>query len=665
MKHRFSVILLLLILAMALFAVVSCTTPEADHDYEIRVMISYPKNSVQAPTDYVYIKPGEDVYFPVTVGEGYEYVGNDLGAEYTDGVLILKDVRYPTTVTLELAQKESAFFFKAQEGGSVKAQTVDGELVLTEPVTLTATPEEGYTFIGWSEGGFLLDQGTLVSEDAQYSRMLSETDPVYANFKSDSQAIICYHLNGGNAVGTDADVYYDSFPVDYYYYPNAIADLGTFERNGYTLLEYSEKRDGSGFITCPGGKIFIETDEVIHLWIQWEKWSDAKLFDFQNGYITKYKGSENVVTIPGTINGQKVIGIRSGAFNGSSMETLIMHKNLQTIENGAFKNCPNINTFYLHDNIKTISNGIFQNCNAFKNFRYNAARLPSVCSQSWAAYARKFERTVYLAGQEHNSMIVLSGSSSLYATDSPRLEKLMANAGYDFDVVNFGIQASCSQLFFLEFIEHFMDEGDVVIQAPEANGGGTLGTSISTVLLQVLQSTYNAFRYVDISKYSGLFDSIKSINATRDMSADTTYDAQRSDKVTINLYGDRENEWKTGQDPNYKAGTVTVSGKVLSDNTIARFNEMYRILEAKGIRVYYTFAPIAGGAFKSSDADIKSYEDRVDSKLLAPRISSLEDYIIPQEYMYNSDAHTNVEGMLIRTHQLARDLLAQFKKEGK
>ena len=72
---------------------------------------------------------------------------------------------------------------------------------------------------------------------------------------------------------------------------------------------------------------------------------------------------------------------------------------------------------------------------------------------------------------------------------------------------------------------------------------------------------------------------------------------------------------------------------------------------------------MAGGAFRASDADIKRYEDRVDEKLLAPRISVYKDYIIPQEYMYNSDAHTNVEGMIIRTRQLARDLLAQFKKE--
>ena len=73
---------------------------------------------------------------------------------------------------------------------------------------------------------------------------------------------------------------------------------------------------------------------------------------------------------------------------------------------------------------------------------------------------------------------------------------------------------------------------------------------------------------------------------------------------------------------------------------------------------------MAGGAFKSSDADIAAYENRVDTKLLSPRISSLRDYIMPQELMYNSDSHTNVEGMILRTNTLARDLLAQFKKEG-
>ena len=663
MKHRLFLILTLLLLTSTLFVLVSCgTIAETDDDYEIRVMISYPKGAVQAPADYVYVTPGEDVYFPIPLGNGYEYAGNDMGAEYIDGVLILKDVRYPTTVTVEVAQKGLSEFLKTQEGGNVHAATVDGEILFSEPVTLTATPIDGYSFIGWSVDGFLLDQGTLVSKSAEYTQMLSAAEPLYANFKSDNQAVICYHLNGGTANGEEVETYYDSFSLDYYHYPNAIADLGTFEKSGHTLLEYTENRDGIGIVTCTGGTSSQETDGIIELWTQWEKWSPSSFFLFENGYIKKYTGSENVVTIPGTIGGQTVVGIRSGAFNGSPMETLIMHKNIQTIESGAFKNCQNLETFYLHDSIQTISDSIFQNCNAFKNFRYNAATLPSTVSQSWAAYARKFERVVYLAGQEHNSMVVLSGSSSLYATDSPLLEELLADKGYDFDVVNFGIQASCPQLFFMEFIEHFMDEGDVVIQAPEY-GSGTLGTTISTTHMQVLQFTYNAFRYVDISKYNGLFKAIQSTNATRAKSKTTTYEAQRSDSVTINIYGDRENEHKTGVASGYTPSKLTVGNRLPSDSLITRFNEMYRKFKSNGVRVYYTFAPMAEGAFQSTDADIKAYEDRVDNKLLSPRISSVKDYIIPQEYMYNSDYHTNVEGMIIRTRQLALDLLAQFEKE--
>ena len=667
MKRRF---LSIGILVLALLAIVACDSvlPASD-DYEIRVLISYPKNTVDSPADYVYVKPGEDVYYPITLNEGFEYVGNDRGAEYVDGVLILEDLRYPTTVTIEVKQKEAEFFYRAQEGGHIEAEMTDGLLVFDEPVTLKATAEDGYTFIGWSEGDYLVEQGKLLSEEPSYTGMLSEEKPVFANFKSDAEAIVCYHLNGGRASGVDADVdvYYDTFPIGYYHYPNAIGDVGTFERSGHTLVEYSTGEDGSGFVTCPGGKIFVETDEVIHLWLQWEKWTAAAFFQVSESndgyYIDKFTGTGDVVVVPGDIGGTKVIGIRKGAFTNIPMETLILHKNIQTIEGGAFRNCANINTLYMHDTIVKVSDDIFQSCNKYKNFRFNAARAPSQCSQSWGAYTTKFERAVYLAGPEHNSMIVLSGSSSLYSTDSPRLEQLMADAGYDFDVLNFGIQASCSQLFFLEFVQHFTDDGDVIIQAPEV-GSGTMGVSISTTMMQVLQSTYNAFRYVDISKYTSLFSSIQSINATRAKSTDTTYEAQRSDRVTINLYGDRENEWKTGVDPNYKPGSQHVSGSYPSNTVITRFNEMYRIFEAQGVRVYYSFATMAGGAFKSSDADIAAYENRVDTKLLSPRISSLRDYIMPQELMYNSDSHTNVEGMILRTNTLARDLLAQFKKEG-
>ena len=507
-----------------------------------------------------------------------------------------------------------------------------------------------------------MNQGTLISTDPSYTSQLSSEAPLYANFKPENVAIIRYHLNGGTADGTETDIYYDSFSLSYYHYPNAMGDLGVFEKAGHTLLEYSENQDGSGFVTCPGGKIFMENEDFIDLWVQWQAWSPASVFQVENGYITKYTGSGDTVTIPGEIGGQKIVGIRSGAFDGAKMETLISHKNIETIEKGAFRNCLAINTFYLHDSVKNISNGIFQGCNAFKNFRFNAAMPPSKVSQSWGAYTRKFERAVYLAGPEHNLMAVLSGSSSLYATDSPLLEELMAKGGHPFDVLNFGIQASCPQLFFMEFLYHFTDEGDVLIQAPEV-GGGTMGLSISSTLIQVLQSTYNAFRYVDISNYSNLFKAIKEVSDMRANSVFVSYEDERSDSVTINIYGDRENEHKTGVANGYRPGNITLSGNYPPDASIAQYNRFYNRFKANGVRIYYSFAPVAGGAFRASDADIKRYEDRVDEKLLAPRISVYNDYIIPQEYMYNSDSHTNVEGMIIRTRQLARDLLAQFKKE--
>ena len=669
MKRLFSFSLTLFALLAVMFAFASCSSlpQEApEDDYNVRVMISYPGDVVSCPTDTVFVKPGSDVYFPVTIKNDYEYVSNDMDAEYVNDVLILKDIYYPTTVTLSVEQKGIAQFLRTQDGGTTTAvSSEDGLIDFSESVTLLATPDEGYDFVGWTKGGYLLDQGTLVSTDPTYSAKLSAGDPIHANFKLKTDAIICYHLNGGTANGEKMDVYYDSFPLTYYHYPNAIADLGVFEKEGYTLLEYTENKDGSGLVTCPGGKIFMENDGFMNLWIQWEKWSPASFFDFKSGYITGYHGTEDVVTIPGEIGGETVVGIRNGAFNGAVAKTFVMHKNLTTIEAGAFQNCPNIETFYLHDSIKRISNNTFQQCNKFKNFRYNAATLPSRVSQSWAAYTRKFERAVYLAGPEHNLFAVLSGSSSLYSTDSPLLEELLLAGGYDFDVLNFGIQASCTQLFFMEFLYHFTDEGDVIIQAPEASSGGTLGTSISTTMMQVLQSTYNAFQYVDISKYSNLFNAIQETNKMREGGDTCSYTDARSDRVTINIYGDRENEHKTGNDPNYRPGSNTLSGQILSDNTIKEFNLMFRHFKGKGVRVYYSFATIAEGSFKAPPEKVTAYETRVDEKLNAPRISNLMDYVIPQEYMYNSDAHTNVEGMIIRTRQLARDILAQFEKEAK
>ena len=675
MKHRAPLVFFCFV---TLLALLSCST-EPEDEYTVKVSLAYPADAVIAEEDYVYVTPGESASFPLTIAEGYVYEGNDAGATYADGILTLHNVKYPTTVSLQITKSELVspegdesnpvigevtYDFLCQPGGTASSSHAAGIWEVGTQVTVNATAKDGYQFIGWSTGGELIARGTLVSEEVQYTFSLQEPTTLYANFKSETEAIVCYHLNGGHTK-EGATVYYETFPLTYYYYPNAVPDLGAFTRAGHTLLEYSENEDGSGFVTCPGGKIFLNTDKIIHLWAQWSEWSPTHSFRVaavdDGYYIVKYLGNEATVSVPGTIDGKPVIGIKAEAFDGCNVETLILNKSIRTIENKAFSKCQKLNTVYMCDSIVTVSNLSFYQCNSFKNFRYNAATKP-VTSTGWGSCIRKLERVVYYYYEGADILAVLSGSSSWYGLDSPVLEELVNEAGHDYVVCNLGVHASIPQMIYLEFISHFVDEGDVIIQAPELLET-TWGVNFHVRALDLMEMGYNVFRYLDISRYNNLFSQIQSVNKTR---TNTVKKRDYTDyRADTNLYGDRLPEKKRQSDP-YRAfdpPTYQVSGPTLNRVYAGYFNGMYKILTARGAKVYFSFSPLLRDSLSSTPEEIAAYHKAVDDVLLAPRISSITDYLLDRHYIYDNANHPTDEGATIRAKQLAADVIAQLRRE--
>ena len=684
MKHRF--LFILVALTILTFALLSCTGTgepvETEPGNQIKVSLLYPSDYVAALEDSVYITPGEDAVFTVMIAPGYLFVPDEeFNVTLENNKLTISGLRYPTTYEIKVEKdlttqppvttlpplgEPMQFYYEAGEGGKVTSTLPIGKHPSGSSVSLSATvTKSDYTFIGWSKNGYLTKGGTLVSTDSVYSFQLGEAHTYYANFKHKDEAIICYHLNGGTVAATGADTYYSTFPIDYYYYPNAVADLDIFRRDGYTILEYSTNPDGSGFVTCPGGKVFLDGREgIIHLYVQWSKWSNESLFQYESVTggvaITGYTGSESTVSIPAKIGGKSVITIKAGAFNDTPMETLVIPKTVKTIEDGAFVSCSKIDTLYMFDTIQNITDNCFKSSRRFTNFRFNAAVAP-VHSDIWGAYSRKWERIVYHAGSAYDLLIILSGSSSLYATDSPLLESSLAAAGYDFTVCNFGIQAGIMQYVYLDFMEDFLDSGDIIIQAPEPNSGQN-SIAFTKTLISAFESINNVFRYLDASQYNDLFSAIASFNAERAGMKPMDYSAHRREGFDTNIYGDWE---KFNKDGVWNStGSIKMNGGTINSAAITRYNDMYKAYSAKGVRIYFSIPAMHKSSFKATAEQAAAYEATIDNQLLAPRISSIADYILDDRYFYNSAYHTNGDGAVLRTTQLIEDLLTQFAKEG-
>ena len=84
--------------------------------------------------------------------------------------------------------------------------------------------------------------------------------------------------------------------------------------------------------------------------------------------ITKYTGSENDLTIPTALDGNKVTQIGGYSFEKcTSIESLTIPEGITAIGSNAFRYCKNIRTVSFPDGLITISNGGFSFCESLEN----------------------------------------------------------------------------------------------------------------------------------------------------------------------------------------------------------------------------------------------------------------------------------------------------------
>ena len=122
---------------------------------------------------------GDNVTFVATPNEGYKFIG-----WMEDGTMVSTDNKYSFTVTssrnlvatfMSEAQKLVTATVNPTEAGLVTGAGVYEE---NDTVTLTATANEGYKFLNWTENE------AVVSEDSVYSFVVTSDRDFVANFES-------------------------------------------------------------------------------------------------------------------------------------------------------------------------------------------------------------------------------------------------------------------------------------------------------------------------------------------------------------------------------------------------------------------------------------------------------------------------------------------------
>ncbi len=530
-------------------------------------------------------------------------------------------------------------------------------------ITVSVKMKDGYVFDGWSKATGTSNNGAMANGIAAdstettytYSVSKSQNTTIWANYS----AQIVYHPNGGTVSG-GGDTYTQKYSVVWYKSPNTLPVQDYFYNSGYTLVEYNTKADGSGESVSPGSKVALTDSGVKELYCIWEKQNDASDFTTQSVSggvaITGYNGTSQNVVIPDVIGSKKVVSIAGGAFNSSNITRVVLSKNTTTVESGAFKNCTKLESFVMFDNVTTISDDSFSG-SALKNLQVNAVlNLYNNWTTSFAG--SKMDRLIWAKENGKKVIVIYGGSGTLYGWNSDAIEKAF---GGEYVVVNLGTNANVTAAMYFEACEKLLTKDDILLWSPETGASPFGSTSMSSVRSwEINAGHYDIFKQIDISEYPYVFSSYAQY-AVSHTNNQKNFDSF-SPNVTVE--GDGLDQTNRGSGYSYNNEYERMLSQI-KGNTFDYMAELIKKLDAKGVKVFHTYAAMDENGKDSIDYDYitNTFEKAFKEKFQGVEmISDIKDCFVKNENMGDSKWHITPAGAEERTAVVIEDLKTALGK---
>ncbi len=268
----------------------------------------------------------------------------------------------------------------------------------------------------------------------------------------------------------------------------------------------------------------------------------------------------------------------------------------------------------------------------------------------------KFER---LTSIEEDKVIVIGGSSVAFGLDSALMEEYVG-----MPVVNFGLYAAIGTKAMLDLSRPGINEGDVVILAPELDAQTLSMYFSSENTLMALDGDYSMVRYIrgdnKLSLLGGAWGhAVKKLEYILTEAPDPAgiYNAD-----SFNEYGDvkpglrEENVMPLYYD---QSNIIDLSSDILSAEFADYLNEYIHYCESRGASVYFTYCPINEMALANGkdEAEISKFMSYLKSEIDCEFISVIDSYIMEAGYFYDTNYHLNDAGVIKRTKLLTEDIL--------
>ena len=239
-----------------------------------------------------------------------------------------------------------------------------------------------------------------------------------------------------------------------------------------------------------------------------------------------------------------------------------------------------------------------------------------------------------------------------------------------------GVYAYTNALPQLSLILHHMEEGDVLLYAPEFDAAEEqfcVSNRLDTGFWAMMESNYDAMAELDMGAFSGVFDSFGeylNIRARMPKKSYTVSPAAFDDDgndyafSTYNQYGDFILPRPNGDaDGRLRSNIADYTVNSFPIETIQSLNEALASFVEKGVAIFFSYTPRNSASLteESTPEARQALHRWLKENLAVPLISEMEDYLLPGRYFWLIDSHTSTEGAAIRTEQVIQDLKKHWK----
>ena len=461
----------------------------------------------------------------------------------------------------------------------------------------------------------------------------------------------------------------EHYTLSYHIRPNTMNGNG-IERDGYTLLCWNTRADGTGENVGLGSRVTAEKEGALTLYGKWAQWADPDDFAFRRKdgalVLVGYRGSgkDDMFVIPGKINGLTVESIAS-SFTTSmrcgslSSSTLVLPSSILTVEDNAFLHS-SFREIYFFDSLESFSSHAFPN--AIAVFHINAATPPRLQKENYnVRFADNLD--LIIANRDKKKMIFFSGCSMCYGLDSSMVDEAFAEE--DYVVVNAGLNGEFNALFQLQCMLPYIGPGDILIHAPEQpNAYQFLANKmVDSRVYCMVEGNYDLLSLADFSYNAYMIEAYTSYAGFRKRTEACSYSDYNAlfnnsgDYVGARPY---DESTEMARDINYSE-IWGFDFSLLTEENIAFLAGVYNLFRQKGAEVYFSWAPMNDRSTAHEDvrAAAVSFQEELKKLFLPygiPVISEVTDYIYPGRYFFDSDYHLNDLGVIIRTERLIEDI---------